>query len=226
MEGLKRNIDLEQKLLGAARLKSDRANEVLANLDRDMQEKTREDAPGGTGSFVAKDRGGPRAVPRSPDGEPHLHRPDRPVAGRAGRLAGRADGRPPRRRSETLRGRGRRAKTGLAAKPVHARQPGPRLLAHGPRILLVLGGMLVLHRLVRLLSRRIVQVMVRHGSRQSQQDRVNRAQTLVSVFRNTAALVILGGGTLVVLQEVGIPVVPLMGGAAVVGLAVAFGART
>jgi small-conductance mechanosensitive channel len=36
---------------------------------------------------------------------------------------------------------------------------------------------------------------------------------------------ILGGGSLMILDEVGIPIVPLMGGAAVLGLAVAFGAQ-
>jgi small conductance mechanosensitive channel len=47
----------------------------------------------------------------------------------------------------------------------------------------------------------------------------------VGVFRNAAALVLLGGGCLMLLDEVGIPIVPLMGGAAVLGLAVAFGAQ-
>src|SRR5262249_48089063 len=39
------------------------------------------------------------------------------------------------------------------------------------------------------------------------------------------SVVILGGGVLMLLDEVGIPIVPLMGGAAVFGLAVAFGAQ-
>ena len=46
------------------------------------------------------------------------------------------------------------------------------------------------------------------------------------MFRNTASLVILGGGTIMLLQEIGIPVMPLLGSAAVVGLAVAFGAQS
>src|SRR5205085_10180948 len=76
-------------------------------------------------------------------------------------------------------------------------------------------------------SRRIVRSIARDGTgkRGNRQDRENRAQTLVGVFSNTASLLILGGGALMALDEMAIPVVPLMGGAAVLGLAVAFGAQ-
>jgi small conductance mechanosensitive channel len=45
------------------------------------------------------------------------------------------------------------------------------------------------------------------------------------VFRNAAYFLILGGGVVMFLDVAGIPVIPLMGGAAVLGLAVAFGAQ-
>lgn len=100
------------------------------------------------------------------------------------------------------------------------------LLHHGPRLLLVAAGMFFFYRLSRVLSRRIVQFMLEGtGKRGSRQDRENRAQTLVGVFNSALSLLILGGGTLMLLEEAGIPIVPLMGGAAVVGLAVAFGAQ-
>src|SRR5205085_1562027 len=89
----------------------------------------------------------------------------------------------------------------------------------------ILLGMLLLHRLVILSSRRIVRLMTRSGRQEGRLEEEDRAETLVGVFRNCASLVILGGGILMLLDEVGIPVVPLMGGAAVFGLAVAFGAQ-
>jgi small conductance mechanosensitive channel len=46
------------------------------------------------------------------------------------------------------------------------------------------------------------------------------------VFRNAATMVIIAGGILMLLDEVNIPIAPLMGGAAVFGLAVAFGAQS
>jgi small conductance mechanosensitive channel len=45
------------------------------------------------------------------------------------------------------------------------------------------------------------------------------------VFRYVTGVFILGGGLVMLLDEAGVPIVPLMGGAAVVGLAVAFGAQ-
>ena len=99
------------------------------------------------------------------------------------------------------------------------------LIQHGPRLLVILAGMFLVHRLVLLLTRRVVR-LVAHGQRQhGRLDEEDRAETLVGVFRNTASVMILGGGTLMLLDEVGIPIVPLMGGAAVFGLAVAFGAQ-
>jgi small conductance mechanosensitive channel len=101
------------------------------------------------------------------------------------------------------------------------------LLHHGPRLVLIALGMLIFSRLSRLLSRRLVVLLSRGNTakRGTHQDRENRAQTLVGVFSSALSLLVLGGGTLMILDEVGIPIVPLMGGAAVLGLAVAFGAQ-
>jgi small conductance mechanosensitive channel len=99
------------------------------------------------------------------------------------------------------------------------------LIDHGPHILLVITGVLVLRWVVQMFSCRIVRLMVLSGGRGTQQERENRAQTLVAVFRNTASLAVLCGGLLMLLDVIGVPVVPLMGGAAVLGLAVAFGAQ-
>jgi small-conductance mechanosensitive channel/predicted nucleic acid-binding Zn-ribbon protein len=100
------------------------------------------------------------------------------------------------------------------------------LLHHGPRLLLIALGMFLFHRLSRGLSRRAVQLLSQGASKRGTlQDRENRAQTLAGVFNSALSLLVLGGGTLMMLDAVGIPIVPLMGGAAVLGLAVAFGAQ-
>jgi small-conductance mechanosensitive channel/predicted nucleic acid-binding Zn-ribbon protein len=100
------------------------------------------------------------------------------------------------------------------------------LLHHGPRLLLVALGMFVFHRLARAFSRRVVQFMSQGTSKRgTYQDRENRAQTLAGVFNSALSMLVIGGGSLMMLDEVGIPIVPLMGGAAVLGLAVAFGAQ-
>jgi small-conductance mechanosensitive channel len=74
-------------------------------------------------------------------------------------------------------------------------------------------------------SHRIVSLVARGGFRGSKEEREARAHTLVGVFQNAATVVIVAGGILMILQEAGIPIAPLLGGAAVFGLAVAFGAQ-
>ena len=96
---------------------------------------------------------------------------------------------------------------------------------HGPNLLIISGVTLGLYLLARLLSRHIVHVVSEATSRGGPEDRENRANTLTGVFQYVTGVFILGGGLVMLLDEAGVPIVPLMGGAAVVGLAVAFGAQ-
>jgi hypothetical protein len=98
------------------------------------------------------------------------------------------------------------------------------LLDHGPKILTILVTMFVLRWVVRLSSYRIVSLVTR-GARGSRQERDDRARTLAGVFHNAASVTIILGSALMICEEIGIAVGPLMGGAAVIGLAVAFGAQ-
>lgn len=98
-------------------------------------------------------------------------------------------------------------------------------LRQGPIIVCIIAGMVILHLVVRQFARQIVNLIMRNNSRGSPEDRENRASTLIGVLRYAAAIFIYGGGTVMLLDQLGIPVVPLMGGAAVLGLAVAFGAQ-
>jgi small conductance mechanosensitive channel len=100
------------------------------------------------------------------------------------------------------------------------------LVDHGPKIVAILLAMGMFIWFSRVLESRLVDLMARRGIRGSVEDRENRAKTLVGVFHNAASMLIIAGGLLMIFDEVGIPVGPLMGGAAVVGLAVAFGAQS
>lgn len=96
---------------------------------------------------------------------------------------------------------------------------------HGPDLVAIASGMLCFYLLIRTTSRRIVKIIADRNNRGSDTDRDNRVNTLVGVFRSLSTMAIFGGGSLIFLDEAGVPVVPLMGGAAVLGLAVAFGAQ-
>ncbi|MFO0968170.1 MAG: mechanosensitive ion channel [Gemmataceae bacterium] len=99
------------------------------------------------------------------------------------------------------------------------------LVEHGPRMFLVLVGMFALFIIVRSLDKRLVNFMARRGPKGTAEERENRARTLAGVFHNFGMLLVWAGGALMMLEEMGIPVIPLMGGAAILGLAVAFGAQ-
>lgn len=99
-------------------------------------------------------------------------------------------------------------------------------LDHGPPISAIILAMAGLVWLARVLEGRLVNLIAHRHGRGSEEERENRAKTLVGVFRNAATMVIVAGGILMLLDEVGVPIAPLMGGAAVFGLAVAFGAQS
>lgn len=99
------------------------------------------------------------------------------------------------------------------------------LLDHGVRLLAIVVGMFFLNRIASFFSHRSIRLVSSGTSRGSTMERENRARTLVGVFQNAATVAIFITGFLMILEEVGANVTVLMGGVAVIGLAVAFGAQ-
>lgn len=99
------------------------------------------------------------------------------------------------------------------------------LMDHGPRLLLIAVGMFVLNRAATILASRSVRLVTTGSLRGSKAERENRAKTLVGVFQNAATVGLFITGTLMILEELGANITVLMGGVAVIGLAVAFGAQ-
>lgn len=95
----------------------------------------------------------------------------------------------------------------------------------GPRIVLIIVLMIVLRWLAGLIARRVVRQVIKHGRRGSQASREERAETLSRVFRSTSIILILVLGTLAILNQAGMNVTVLLGGAAVFGAAIAFGSQ-
>ena len=100
------------------------------------------------------------------------------------------------------------------------------LIGHGPRIATILAALALFIWLSRVCEARLVELTAKRGRRGSREERENRAKTLLGVFRNAANTVIIAGGTMMIMDEAGVPVAPIIGGAAVFGLAVAFGAQS
>ena len=96
---------------------------------------------------------------------------------------------------------------------------------HGPRILVIVFGMFLLNRLASFFALRSVKLVTTSSGRGSKMEKENRAKTLVGVFQNASTVGIFIAGVMMVLEEVGANITVLMGGVAVIGLAVAFGAQ-
>ncbi|HEX5105459.1 MAG TPA: mechanosensitive ion channel domain-containing protein, partial [Pirellulaceae bacterium] len=97
---------------------------------------------------------------------------------------------------------------------------------HAPRLALILLATIACLWFSRRLEGRIVKFVASRGHRGSAEDSENRVRTLVGVVHNAASLTVITAGVLLISDELGVPVGPLMGGAAVVGLAIAFGAQS
>ena len=118
-----------------------------------------------------------------------------------------------------------RAKLSELSNPLSIRNIVRWLVTRGPAILAILLAMGLAHWLIGRFSQRIADLIVKRGNRGSQAERDDRASTLVGVFQNAATAVILIGGGIMVLDQAGIPIAPILGGAAVLGLAISFGAQ-
>ena len=79
--------------------------------------------------------------------------------------------------------------------------------------------------LVKVLRGRIAALLAHRSFRGNAQERENRAQTLAAAFANTATVATLVSAGLMLISELGFDIKPIVGGAAVAGLAVAFGAQ-
>lgn len=80
--------------------------------------------------------------------------------------------------------------------------------------------------LANLLHARAVQFLAGYSSRGSSFEQENRARTLVGVMHNTLRSTVYALACIMILEEVGVPVGPLLGGVAVFGIAVAFGVQS
>jgi small conductance mechanosensitive channel len=100
------------------------------------------------------------------------------------------------------------------------------LIDHGLSIVLIVGVTSLALWLGHLLEQRLIALIALRGSRGNQEERENRAKTLVSVLHNAVRTVAIGAAAVMILDECGVPVGPILGGAAVLGLAVAFGAQS
>ena len=108
--------------------------------------------------------------------------------------------------------------------PLHPTNIWRWMVTRGPRVLFVFIGMILILFLTRLSFNRVANAMARR-SRGREEARTNRARTLSLSFQSLARVIIIFGGSLLMLEEAGVDIRTVLGGAAIMGLAVAFGAQ-
>lgn len=100
------------------------------------------------------------------------------------------------------------------------------LVGPGLRILSVLAGAFILTRLLRLfLARLPVFIVKREGPLAAVSERQKRADTVSQLLSMVVTLVVMSVAILIVLQDLGINITPILTGAGIAGLAVGFGAQ-
>lgn len=97
-------------------------------------------------------------------------------------------------------------------------------VTHAPRILIVIILCLVVIRIVRILTARM-EKLVDDGDDSVTTAKEQRARTLSSIINNATRVIVALVGGMMVLQEIGFQVGPLIAGVGIFGLAVGFGAQ-
>lgn len=97
---------------------------------------------------------------------------------------------------------------------------------HGTVVLIIISVVTMILHLSRKLEGRFISLLAGRSRRGGYDERTNRARTLVTVLQNLVRTVAVAVGLFMALDEIGLPIGPLLGGAAVIGLAVAFGAQS
>lgn len=226
IEALRKSIELERSLLGNTRQRADNAQETQRTLDDELQRRWAEGADKAELDDLRRKNAEARERFREARAESR-NRTDRLdtlqselTTLQAEEIAALRDAEEKRVEAEMARKTVERLQN-----PFTVRNVLRWTTDHGPRILVIVVGMVLVVWTARLLERRITDWIAHHGKGRGTAEDENRARTLVGVFHNAIRIVVLLGGSLMILAEAGVNILPLMGGAAVLGLAAAFGGQ-
>ena len=101
----------------------------------------------------------------------------------------------------------------------------PWLLSHGIKILFITIGTYILNRFLKHTIEKIVRTAVVSDKYLPKEAEEKREDTLIRIFTWSSRIIILFIATLMILQEFGIPIGPILAGAGIIGIAVGFGGQ-
>jgi len=101
----------------------------------------------------------------------------------------------------------------------------PWIVNHGLKILLILIGAFLTNKILKTFILKTVRLAVVHDISSSKEAEKQREDTLIQVFQTSIKIVIIVIATLMLLEELGVQIGPILAGAGIVGLAVGFGGQ-
>lgn len=101
----------------------------------------------------------------------------------------------------------------------------PWLLTNGVKMLLIAIGAYILIKISKKSVERVVKMVVVSDRYLTKQAEEKREATLIRIFSWASKIIILLVAMLMILQEIGIPVGPILAGAGILGLAIGFGGQ-
>ncbi|WP_254512996.1 mechanosensitive ion channel domain-containing protein [Anatilimnocola floriformis] len=226
LAALEKSVTIEQKLLAAARQKSGLAKQTKVAAEVEYKRKSAEGLMGTQLAEIATRRADSERLLQEADGEVHT-RLDRLQELQTERVELQREQLAALQAAKQKQDEAAvaNARLGQLKNPFSLQNIFQWFLTHGPTLAMIVTIGASLYKIMQLSTRRVVDLMVQSSSRSPPEENEARVNTLVGVFQNAATMTIVIGGGIMFCEEAGVAVAPLMGGAAVLGLAVAFGAQ-
>ena len=101
----------------------------------------------------------------------------------------------------------------------------PWLLSHGIKIVIIIAGAYILNKILNKFIERAVRIAVVPDGFSSKEAEKKREDTLIRIFSAALRIAILTMAGLMILQELGVMIGPILAGAGIVGLAFGFGGQ-
>ncbi len=101
----------------------------------------------------------------------------------------------------------------------------PWLLNHGIKIILIVIGSFIINKIIQKFIERTVRIMVISDKNASANAEIQRENTLIQIFSTTVKIAIITISLLMILQEFGLEIGPILAAAGIVGLAFGFGGQ-
>lgn len=101
----------------------------------------------------------------------------------------------------------------------------PWLLHHGIKILIIIAAAFVLNKIIKAFIRKTIKIAVVSERAISEEAERKRQDTLIRIFTWISRILVIIIALLMVIQEFGVSIAPLLAGAGIVGIAVGFGGQ-